>query len=317
MSKRIGISVGIIAVLLLYVIIANIRRSPDVPELSLPDGAIDEILVTRSLGTIRIFKKDGKWVVTDEAFPADAKIIGELEKRFREIRLSDLISSKGYYARYDLTPDKYTEVIFKKGDKAIQDFKIGKKSSTSQHTFVKIDNRPEIYLAEGTFDIVINRTQDDFRDREVLKISPAAVSGFTVNYLGREFVFSKEAAPKQDTEGKKKAGEAAPKPGSERWVCRAFPDVVLDTARVNSLLQGIDPLRATSFPDIKKEVLPQRLCMLQIKAYQKEIILTLFKKGEQYIATTSENPYVYGVDKWSVEKYLLTGLDTLKSGAGN
>ncbi|HQL84082.1 MAG TPA: hypothetical protein PK307_17925, partial [Spirochaetota bacterium] len=133
MGKRIGISVGIIAVLLLYVIIANIRRSPDVPDLSLPDGAIDEILVTRSLGTIRIFKKDGKWVVTDEAFPADAKIIGELEKRFREIRLSDLISSKGYYARYDLTPDKYTEVIFKKGDKAIQDFKIGKKSSTSQH----------------------------------------------------------------------------------------------------------------------------------------------------------------------------------------
>ncbi len=313
MSKRIGISIGIIAVLLLYVVIANISRSPDVPDLSLPDGAIDEILITRSVGTIRIFKKEGKWVVSDEAYPADAKIIGELEKRFREIRLSDLISSKGYYARYDLTPDKYTEVIFKKGDKAIQDFKIGKKSSTSQHTFVKIDNRPEIYLSEGTFDIVINRTQDDFRDREVLKIGPGDVTAFSVNYLGREFVFTKEAAQKP---GEKDAKKAARKPVGERWVCSAFPDVALDAGRINSLLQGLDPLRATSFPDIKKEILPQRLCMLQIKALNKEIILTLFKKDDQYIATTSENPYVYGVDKWSVEKFLLTGLDTVKVEAG-
>ena len=91
--------------------------------------------------------------------------------------------------------------------------------------------------------------------------------------------------------------------------------MALDTGRVNSLLQGLDPLRATSFPDIKKEALPQRLCMVQIKANQKEIILTLFKKDDQYIATTSENPYVFGVEKWNVEKFLLTGLDPLKAEA--
>lgn len=313
MSKRIGISIGIIAVLLLYIIIANVKRSPDVPDLSLPGGSVDEILITKSAGTIRLFKKEGRWVVSDEAYPADAKLIGELIKRFREITLSDLISSKGYYARYDLTPDKYTEVIFKKGEKSVQDFKIGKKSSMSQHTFVKIDNRPEIYLATGTFDIVTNRSQDDFRDREVLKISPDAVSAFTVNYLGREFAFSKEAAKKPDAKAGKKAKKDGPKTGDEKWSCSAFPDTALDAGRIHSLLQGLDPLRATSFPDIKKEVLPQRLCMLQLKAYRKDIILTLFKKDEQYIATTSENPYVYGVDKWSVEKFFLTGLDTVKA----
>ena len=37
MSKKIAISIGIIAVLLLYIIIANVKRSPDVPDLSLPE----------------------------------------------------------------------------------------------------------------------------------------------------------------------------------------------------------------------------------------------------------------------------------------
>ena len=90
MSKRIGISVGIIAVLLLYVIIANIRRSPDVPDLSLPDGAIDEILVTRSLGTIRIFKKDGKWVVTDEDYRRAGKAVPR-DQAFRPHFLQGLL----------------------------------------------------------------------------------------------------------------------------------------------------------------------------------------------------------------------------------
>lgn len=310
MSKKISISLGIIAVLLLYLFIANIKRSSDMPDLTLPGGTIDEILITRSNGTTRIFRKEGKWVVSDEAYPADAKVIDELEKRFREIRLSDLISSKGYYARYDLTPDKYTEVIFKKGEKVVQDFKIGKKSATSQHTFVKIDDRPEIYLAEGTFDIVVNKTRDDFRDREVLKVKREAITAFTVNYQGREFVFAREAGQKPEAKDAKKG---AVKHAGEQWVCRAFPGVALDTGRVKSLLQGLDPLRATSFPDMKKEILPQRLCMLQVKANQKEIILTLFKKDDQYIATTSENPYVFGVEKWSIEKFLLTGLDTLKA----
>jgi hypothetical protein len=310
MSKKIAVSIGIIAVLVLYLIVSNIKRSSDVPDLKLPGGMADEILISRSNGTVKIFKKEGKWVINDEAYPADTKIVGDIEKRFREIRLTDLVSSKGYYAKYDLTPDMYTGVIFKKKNAVIQDFKIGKKSTTSQHTFVKIDDKPEIYLAEGTFDIVINKGQDDFRDREVLRISRDAVREFTVNYNGMELAFAREATKKPDAKGAKGKDE---KPGGDQWVCRSFPGVALDAGRVNSLLQGLDPLRATSFPDIKKDVLPQRLCMVQIKAFQKDIILTLFKKDGQYLATTSENPYVFGVEKWNIEKFLLTGIDSLKA----
>ena len=313
MNKKIAFSIGIIAVLLLYIIVANVKRSSDLPDLNLPGGTVDEMLITHSEGTIRIFKKDGKWVINDEAYPADAKLVGEVEKRFREIKLSDLISSKGYYAKYDLTPDKYTEVIFKKKDAVVQDFKIGKKSTTGQHTFVKIDNRPEIYLAAGTFDIVVNKGEDDFRDREVLRIGRGAVKEFTVNYNGLEFAFSKEAAKKT---GAKDSKEKQARAGGGQWACRSFPGVALDNARVESLLQGLDPLRASSFPDIKKDVLPQRLCTVQIKAYQKDIILTLFKKDDRYLATTSENPYVFGVEKWNIEKFLMTGIDPLKAEAG-
>lgn len=198
MNKKIAISVSIIAVLVLYIIVANVKHSPDVPDLPKIDTKADEILINREAGVIRLFKKDGKWATGDKAYPADAKQIVEIEKRFTDMRLTDLISSKGYYSRYDLTPDKYVEVILKKGEGTLRRFKIGKKSTTNRHTFVKIDDRPEIYLAEGTFDIILNKTLDDFRDREVLKIKRDAVSAFTVEHQGMVFAFTRTKEAKAD-----------------------------------------------------------------------------------------------------------------------
>src|SRR4030042_3051090 len=114
MNKKILISSSIIIILALYIIIANVKRSSDVPDRKKWEGTADEIIITRSGGTIQLLKKEGKWVVGDKAYPADAKAVNEMEKRFKEIHLTDLISTKGYYVKYDLTPDRYVEVIISK-----------------------------------------------------------------------------------------------------------------------------------------------------------------------------------------------------------
>jgi hypothetical protein len=314
MNKKLAISGSILLVLVLYLLISNMKHSGNLPDLPVWDGKADEILITGPSGAIKLFKKEGKWVVGDNAYPADVKAVEAVDNRFKELRLSDLISSKGFYAKYDLTPDKYFEVIIKKGDKIFRKFKIGKKSSTNRHTFVKIDDRPEIYLAEGTFEQVQEKKIDDFRDRDVLRISRDAVSEFSVEYQGREYSFVNE--------GLKKAGDKAPKKDAAKqasgavaakWVCRGFESVQIDKNKMDSLLQPLDPLRALSFPDIQKEALTQRIGSVQVKAYNKEIMMTIFKKDEKYLVATSESPYVFEVEKGSVEKFFLTGIDSLKA----
>jgi len=316
MNKKILISCSIIAVLLLYIIVTNVRHSGEVPDLPKWDGNADELLITSKEGAIKLFKKEGRWVAGENAYPADAKAIGEIEKRFREIHLTDLISTKGYYAKYDLTPDKYIEVILKRGDTNLRKFKIGKKSSTNRHTFIRVDDRPEIYLAEGTFDLVLNRKLDDFRDHEVLKVNREAVSAFTVEYLGRTYAFSRERVKKDDAKSAAKDGGKKPvQPAWGDWKCRGYESVQLDKSRVETLLQSLDPLRASSFPETPKKDLPQRVCTVQIKSGQKDITLTIYKKDAFYMGTTSEIPYIFTVDKWNIEKLFITGIETLKSGS--
>ncbi len=315
MNKKIVISVSIIAVLVLYIIIANMRHSPDIPTLPRIDAAADEILINREAGVVRLFKKDGKWAAGEKAYPADAKQVEEIEKRFKDMRLTDLISSKGYYAKYDLTPDKYVEVILKKGETILRRFKIGKKSSTNRHTFVKIDDRPEIYLAEGTFDIVLNKALDDFRDREILKISRDAVSSFSVEYQGMTYAFSRTKAEKKEKGADIKGGRQAKDPSWGDWTCRGYEGVKLNASTVDSLLQTLDPLRASSFPDVSKEALTRRVCTVQVKAYDRDIMLTVYKNEDKYSAATSESPYVFEVDKYTAEKFFITGIDRFRAPA--
>jgi hypothetical protein len=316
MNKKILISCSIIALLLLYIIVRNVKRSDDVPDLPEWEGSADEVLITSKEGAIKLFKKEGKWAAGEDAYPADAKLIGEVEKRFKEVRLADLISTKGYYAKYDLTPDKYIEVILKKGDATLRKFKIGKKSSTNRHTFIRVDDRPEIYLADGTFDLVLNKSLEDFRDHEVLKINRDTVSAFTVEYQGRIYAFSREPVKKADEKSEAKDGGKKPvQPSWGDWKCRGYEAVRLDKSKVETLLQSLDPLRASSFPETPKKDLPQRVCMVQIKSGQKDITLTIYKKDTFYMGTTSEIPYIFTVDKWNIEKLFITGIDIFKQGS--
>jgi len=315
MNKKILISVSVITLLLLYIIIARVNRRSEVPLLPKWEGKADEIVINHPGSTVKLYKKSGKWVVGDAAYPADEKVVDEIDGRFKEISLTDLISKKGFYNKYDLTPDIYSEVIIKKGDAIFRKFKIGKKSSTARHTFLRIDDQPDIYLAEGTFDLLLNKSLDDFRDKEVLKIKKDAVTGLTIDYKGSLLALSKtaEKAAADKPAGTEKNKETS-KPGREQWVCRGYESVPLDKNKIEALLASLDPLRVSSFQDIPKEALTRRVCTVRIKAYQKEITLAIYEKDNKFIGTTSEQPYVFALENWVAEKFFITGIDKLKVG---
>jgi hypothetical protein len=315
MNKRILISVSVLGVLVLYLVVSRVKWSSDVPALPEWEGKADEIVINRPGGTIvKLYKKDGKWVVNDEAYLADERSIDEVDNQLKKIRLTDLISKKGFYNKYDLTPDKYSEVIIKKAGAIFRKFKFGKKSSTGQHTFVRVDDQPDIYLAEGTFDLILNKSLDDFRNKEILSIKRDSISGLLIDYKGIKFDLSKTVEKIPEEKEAKNADKKAQARSREKWVCRGYESVKIDTTKLESLCASLDPLRASSFVSVPKESLAQSTCTVLIRTPQKSTTLSIYKKDKKFIATASDNPYVFVIENWTAENFFITGIDKLKAG---
>jgi hypothetical protein len=208
-------------------------------------------------------------------------------------------------------------VTVSKEGRKLRELLIGKKSSTNRHTYMKIDGKPEVYLVSGTFDREVGRTVDEFRDKEILNISKDAIDGLEISYRGRTFLFTKELEEKKPEKETAKKGEKD-KPAKpekvEKWVCKGFPQVKISSQKMNPLLSGFSPFRASTFPEMEKKTLAKPLGSLKIKAFNKEITVAFYKqnKDKKYIAASSESPYVFTLDEWRVKKYLIENIEGLK-----
>ena len=305
MNRKITASLAVLLALVIYLIVSNVKFTSGAKIKKLKTQA-DEILINKPSSTIRLHKKDGRWVINDKAFPADPSLVDEMDKSIREIEIVDLVSKKGFYYRYDLTPDRYTEVIAKKEGKIIRKLKFGKKSSTGRHTFVRVDDRPEVFLAEGVFEGLFDKQVEDLRNREIFRAARGDVSGFEINCGGKITAFAREA---EDTKpagaDEKKNGKKDNPPASRKWICREIPAAKIDAGRIESFLSMFDPLTANSYSDIAKETLGRTACSIKIKCRDKEYALNIVRKEkDKYLAVSPESGYVFFVEEFKARKIM-------------
>jgi len=323
MNRKIIISMLIIAVLSSYLYISN-RSKDSAIELDKWDGNAEEIIIQQPGKRIRLVQRKGDWFVSDPArsdvieYPADRVIVEDIEKSLKELKIVELISKKGFYKKYELTPNKYTEIIVRKNSKQFRKFTIGKKSSTFHHTYIKIDNKPEIYLAAETFNRILNKTADDLRSKEIFKIDSKEITYFEINHRGRIFAFSKiveekkiKAEKSESIEDRDKKEDAIK---TEKWVCKGYENITFDKNKIDSFLSNFNPLKTTKYSELKKDNFGNPVCRIKVKSYEKEVSLSLvFKdKDNNYISTSSENPYVFIIDEWKAKKFLIKNIDGFK-----
>ena len=158
MSRNILVSLGIIFLLGLYILISKIDWSGDVLKLDQWDGSAEEIIIQKNQDVVHLQKKDDGWLIGENGYPANSKLVEDMEKKARELQVDSLVSDRGFYVKYDLTKEKSIDVVIKKDGKLLRKLQIGKKGSTGKHTYVRIDDRPEIFMASGTFDNVFNKS---------------------------------------------------------------------------------------------------------------------------------------------------------------
>ncbi|MCP4130745.1 MAG: DUF4340 domain-containing protein [bacterium] len=328
MNKKLGISIGIIVLLTGYIFFKNMKGG-NLPDLSPWEGSAGEIRIEKDGTSMVLTNEKEKWFVSEKKYPAGKTAVEAIESRIKNLKLDSLISKRKEYNTYELTPEKATVVTVKKDGKLLRKLMVGKTSSTNKHTYVRIDNRPEVYQAVGTFDRDFDKAVGELRDTEIFTIAKEAITALDIKYKGKLFSFSKTAAEKKEEKKESKADSSAigtpAEKGSgleevktsektEKWVCKGYELVSLSNSKLSPLLSSFSPVKAAGYPEMEKKDLKNPLTEITVKAYDRDVTLFIYKQNadKDYIAVSSESPYVFTLREGDVEKYIIDNIEKFK-----
>lgn len=307
-NRRIIVSLGIIVVLALILLLSGKdKRSGDIPKIKSFDTA-DEIIIAKSSKQIKLYKKDDKWFIDEQAYPADKHILEKFEKDLKELDITDFITKEPYLAKYELNPEKAVRVTASSKGKIQRDVLIGKASPTFRSAYIKFTDDPRVYLASGNLSDTFNKSVGDLREKQIYKVERDEIVYFELLYGGKLSFEKKieeieEEADSQDTKENDKQEEKKTTK-VETWICREYRNTAIDKNKVDSFVTSFGTINADSYPDVKKKEVKELVCLIKAKAYNKDIELRIHKKDkENYLCTSSESPYVFTLREGDAKKF--------------
>ncbi len=307
MKKRTLITLGLIVFLSAALVIKNWSCS-SVPELEGWYEPADEINVTGKDVKLFMSKKDNNWFINEQAFPGDADLIESLERKARDFKLLDLVSDKGYYDRYDLTEDNAVTVLIKGRGKVLRKILIGKAGSTNNHSYIRFDDRSEIYLASGIMKSDFSLPVSDLRDKRIFDLKKEEIKFFSITYNRKTYDFQ---LFQDKSEIDNKDGDKKP---AGRWLCRGYKNLELNNSSIDSILALFSPLKAAEFPaNAENENSGDVICTVTIPYGDKKFELDIFSKKDKdmHYAAANESEYVFTLGAWQTEKLFIKDITSL------
>ncbi len=305
MDKKTLKYIGVVLVLILIIVIKkNINRfSSDLPELTAWEDSIKELTISKNNTTIRVYKKSEKWVIGDNAYPADQKGIENFIKGMKDLKITDLISNKKFYNRFELNPEKAIQIKVSGEKTLLRNILIGKTSAGGRQAYVKLADAAAVYLASGNLNSDFNKSVDDLRDKKIMEVTASAIESLALKYNNQSYTLVKEKITAKPADDKKE--ENKPK---EIWVVQNNKGLKLDQKKISSLVNGLGNVSADAYPDEKIKPNQKSLCALKIYAFNKELTLDIFKKlkNDKYLCKSSESDYIFTLSKSKAEGFMKT-----------
>jgi hypothetical protein len=291
---------------------------PDVPQVAAQE--ISRLQISKGQASIVINKKDDKWYIAPDEFPADANKVKNMLNAMEKLTLTALVSESKNYNLYDLNEDKKLNVKAWQGEDLKRDFDLGKTASSFRHTFVRPAGDERVFHARGNFKNNFDFSVDDLRDKLVLALNPADIQLIQVIKDQQTLTISKSQAPVvvDNTEAEKKSD---PGPGAKKSAWQAADGRPVEETAVNQLLNAVFDLRCEKFIiDRQKEDFTSPLFTLQLKGGQ-EYSLTIFaktaEKDTDFPAVSSGSNYPFLLSGSLVDSIMIDPSEILKTPATN
>jgi hypothetical protein len=254
MNRKLVFSVGIILALSLYIFLSGRKGPGDTPALKPWKGDATSITLQKGERTLALVMEGGRWFAGEKKYPADLNLVNDLVGKIRNMEVTDLVSEQPFYEKYGLTPGKAVNVTIKNGDSVLRRLSIGEAASTGRHTYVRIDEKPQVYQISETFMFGVNLSDEEFRDREICSISGDEITEVILSFRGRTASFyKKQEDPARSPENKKGDKPAA------LWFCRETGMEPVNQAMVDSIVSSFSSMMAAGFVDADPKSLGSRL----------------------------------------------------------
>ena len=267
---------------------------PDVPQVA--GKEISKLQITRDKTIIVVSKKDDKWYIAPEEFPADGRKVKDMLNAIENLTLTVLVSESKNYNLYDLDEDKKINVRAWQEGNLKRDVDLGKTASSFRHTFVKPAGDERVFHARGNIRSNFDLTIDDLRDKLVLTLNPADIQQFQVIKDQQSLILNKTQPPVvvEDAQADKQT-ETTPEANKPAW--QASDGQPVDEAVVKQILNTVSNLRCEKFiSDRRKDEFTSPLFTLKMKGGQ-EYSLSIFaktaEKDAQYPAASSGSDYAF------------------------
>ncbi len=300
----------IIVALGLYVALRQTDRTryelPTVPAVSA--NTIDKIEMAGPAGQVILEKKDGKWLILPQGYPADSARIDRVLEAIDELTVTTLVSESGEVARYEL--DDAQKVLLKAwdGDTLKRQIDIGKVAGTFRHTHIRLPDDPKVYHAEGDFRSVVDKPLEDFRDLQVMAFDKTAATHVDIAANGKTLGLSlaevpAESAgdtPEEDTE--EKASEETP---ATQTVWKTEDETEAAAQPVIGILDFMADLKADGYrneADKGEQGEPDmRISVEADKTYTLSVFPKASTEQAGFPAASSDSPYPFNLSQFDVD----------------
>lgn len=251
---------------------------PDIPPVA--GQEISKLQITRDKIVVGLNKKDDKWYIAPQEFPADTGKVKNMLNALENLTLTVLVSESKNYSLYELGEDKKINVKAWQAETLKRDFDLGKTASSFRHTFIKTAGDERVFHARGNFRSDFDLTADDLRDKLVLTLNPTDIQQFQVIKDQQPLTLNKTQAPVV-VEGAPAAKPTEAAPEAVKPVWQAADGRPVDEAVVQQILNTVSNLRCEKFiNDRRKDDLTSPLFTLRMKGSQ-EHSLSIFAKAAE------------------------------------
>lgn len=264
---------------------------------------ISKVEIAKRNTTIVLNKRDNRWQIVPQGYPADASQVESMLDVLEKLSLTALVSESKNYERYNL--DEENKVIVKawSGDTLRRELEIGKAATTFQHTFVKLSDDHRVYQARGNFRSKFDMNVDNLRDKTVLAFDARDIQEIRLSKGEQSIVFTRREISNEITSSKEEKAQSSQRP-TEEATWESDDGKRGDAPQLNRILTTLSKLRCEKYlDDRKKEDLSDPIYKIELKGI-KEYSLSVFAKIDEsssnYPATSSDNDYPFLLPSWQV-----------------
>ena len=265
-------------------------------------------------GALRLVSRDGQWFAGEQEYPADQDVVSGMLDALGALRLLGTVSGNadGDLERYGLEGGGITVTASREG-KTLRTLFVGRNTSTGSQSYVRVDGASAVYLAAGALHTTFAATLDSVRSKRVYTLDADEVSRVSVVSPEGSFSFTRNAvaAVPQETQDDGTV-TVAPAPQNV-WQLSSgdasYADASPDDAKVSAWVRTLASLSASTWLADGAQppsASPEATVTIEAggKSYRVSVYAAAGADGEEadeveeYVAASSESPYLFTVQPY-------------------